>query len=111
MLINLSPVQRTGELTVSVEGYKLTVCGEIFDFSELPRGYELSLSDIESPLFGDKATMGDNGVLEVTLILPYSNPNASRNVTFPEPIQVSDDGFVNIPRDESVPIEGPASED
>lgn len=100
--INLSPILMSGKLEVLVERYKLTVCSEIFDFTPLPVGYELSLGDIGSPLFGDKAVMHTDGTLEVTLLLPYSDPDAPISVRFPESILVSTDGPVILPRQEEV---------
>ncbi|ULT73036.1 hypothetical protein [Pseudomonas sp. BC42] len=97
--INLSPILMGGRLEVSVRGFELTVCCEVFDFTPLKKGYELSAADIGSELFAGPAVMSGDGDLEVTLLLPYSDPDAPMCVRFPEPIFVTADGPVEIPKE------------
>ncbi|WMN15590.1 hypothetical protein QL104_19735 [Pseudomonas piscis] len=83
--------------TLKVEGYKLTVNGEEFDFSPLQPGYELSLEAIGSPLFADKAVMSTDGVLSITLLMPYDEATATEAIRFPVPVTVTAAGPVDIP--------------
>lgn len=98
--------------SISVEGYKLIVNGETFDFSPLERGYELSLDAIGSDLFADKAVMSAEGVLSVTLLMPYDEATATDAIRFPDPVMVTADGPVAIPTDHLAPAsETPTIED
>lgn len=98
--ITFSPIYApTFELlkTLNVEGYKLTVNGEEFDFSPLEKGYELSPEAIGSKLFADKAVMSADGVLSITLLMPYDEATATDAIRFPEPVTVTAAGPVDIP--------------
>lgn len=83
--------------TLNVEGYKLTVNGKEFDFSPLEKGYELSLEAIGSELFTDKAVMSTDGVLSITLLMPYDEATATDAIRFPVPVTVTAAGPVDIP--------------
>ncbi|WMN19281.1 hypothetical protein QL104_07710 [Pseudomonas piscis] len=89
--------------TLKVEGYKLTINGEEFDFSPLQPGYELSLEAIGSPLFADKASMSVDGALSVTLLMPYDEASATDAIRFPVPVTVTAPGPVDIPTDHPAP--------
>ncbi|MCU7649472.1 hypothetical protein [Pseudomonas piscis] len=102
VIINFSPVctDRLPTLeSVSIEGYAITINGELFDFSPLEKGYELSLEAIGSELFTDKAVMSTEGVLSVTLLMPYDEATATDAIRFPEPVTVTTAGPVDIPTD------------
>ncbi|QZI69541.1 hypothetical protein K5F93_24780 [Pseudomonas protegens] len=85
--------------SVEVDGYRIIINGSPFDFSPLGNGYELSLEAIGSPLFADKAVMSADGVLAVTLLMPYDEATATGAIRFPEPVTVTADGPVDIPTD------------
>ncbi|MGY5333074.1 hypothetical protein [Pseudomonas protegens] len=85
--------------SIIVNGYKLIINGEKFDFSPLEKGYELSLKAIGSDRFADKAVMSTDGVLAVTLLMPYDEATATHAIRFPEPVTVTADGQVDIPTD------------
>lgn len=85
--------------SVDVKGYMLTINGEVFDFSPLEKGYELSLDAIGSDLFADKAVMSTDGVLSIALLMPYDEATATDVIRFPEPVTVTADGPVDIPTD------------
>ncbi|WP_349433561.1 hypothetical protein [Pararhizobium sp. A13] len=95
MRINLSPQMRDDSLSVSVAGDVLTVNGEAFDFTPLPEGATLPFGAVDSEWFAGPVSRED-GLLTVTLLLPHK-PNASSNVTFPEPIMTTGDGPVSLP--------------
>lgn len=102
VIIQFSPVCTDGLPTlksISIEGYAITINGELFDFSPLEKGYELSLEAIGSDRFADKAVMSTDGVLAVTLLMPYDEATATHAIRFPEPVTVTADGQVDIPTD------------
>ncbi|WP_068580470.1 MULTISPECIES: hypothetical protein [unclassified Pseudomonas] len=102
VIIKFSPVytDRLPTLeSVSVKGYAITVNGELFDFSPLEPGYELEPEAIGSKLFADKAAMSADGVLSITLLMPYDEATATDAIRFPEPVTVTADGPVDIPTD------------
>lgn len=113
--IRFSPVytDRFSRLaSVKVDGYTITINGAEFDFSPLEKGYELSLEAIGSDLFADKAVMSTDGVLAVTLLMPYDEATATGAIRFPEPVTVTADGPVDIPTDHPAPPpEPPTIED
>ncbi|PUA43449.1 hypothetical protein C5U62_22745 [Pseudomonas protegens] len=95
--------------SVNIKGHKLIINGEQFDFSPLLPGYELSLEAIGSPLFADKAVMSVDGILAVTLLMPYDEAKATDAIRFPEPVMVTTDGPVDIPTDH--PAQPPIEDD
>ncbi len=102
VIVSFSPVYATDWKrleSVSVKGYKITINGELFDFSPLEKGYELSLEAIGSRLFADKAAMSAEGVLSITLLMPYDEATATNAIRFPEPVTVTAPGPVDIPTD------------
>lgn len=115
VVIKFSPIYAsdwTRIKSVSVNGFKVTVNGETFDFSPLGKGYELALEGIGSPLFADKAVMSVDGGLAVTLLMPYDEATATDAIRFPEPVIVTADGPVDIPTDHPAVIpETPIIED
>ena len=96
MQINLKPQRRDDSLTVVKQGDVLVVNGTEFDFSAVPEGATLPADAIDSDLFsGPVERVG--GELVLTLILPHG-PNPSHAVAFPQPINVTADGPVELPR-------------
>ncbi|KTC37232.1 hypothetical protein AO265_17110 [Pseudomonas sp. ABAC61] len=89
--------------SVSIEGYAITVNGEVFDFSPLEPGYELELEAIGSKLFADKAVMSAEGILSITLLMPYDEVTATDAIRFPEPATITAAGPVDIPTDHPAP--------
>lgn len=96
MKISLSPQRRDDTLVVVKSGSKLTINGELFDFSSMPDGDTLPASAIISPWFAGQV---DNvgGELELILILPLP-ANYSPEQAFPEPLLVAADGPVALPQ-------------
>lgn len=115
VIIQFSPVYTDGLPTlksISIEGYAITINGELFDFSPLEKGYELALEAIGSKLFADKAVMSVDGVLSIVLLMPYDEATATHAIRFPEPVTVTADGQVDIPTDHPAPPpEPPTVED
>lgn len=102
MRINLSPQMRDDSLTVSISGDVLTVNGEAFDFTPLPEGATLPRDAVDSEWFSGPVSR-TGGQIELTLLFPYKNGNASTNVTFPKPIVTTGDGPVLLPVDLNAP--------
>lgn len=97
MHIKLSPVRLDETLEVLKEGDVLTVNGIPFDFTQLPEGATLPGEAIESDWFiGPVSRI--NSELHLTLRLPHG-ANPSREVAFPEPIHVTEDGPIPLPFD------------
>lgn len=59
-----------------VQGSKITINGEDFDFSFMPAGSTLPVGAIESDYFAADVTCGDDGVIAIHLMVPIG-PNAS----------------------------------
>lgn len=94
--ITLSPQYSDANLTLSKQGDVFIINGDELDFSALPDGGELppEAIDNESVIGGVKRVDGE---IHITILLPYSNPNAPQSVTFPEPILVTEDGPIALP--------------
>lgn len=95
MIILLSPQRRDDTLTVVVSGDEIVLNGEVYDFSPLPEGGALPSDAVGSEwLIGDITRK--NGEIELTLILP-NRMDASYEARFPVPINVTNDGLVELP--------------
>lgn len=100
IIINFSPIYATDWpviKSVNIRGFEVTINSETFDFSPLEKGYELGREGIGSPFFADKASMSAEGVLSITLLMPYDEATATDAIRFPEPVTVTADGPVDIP--------------
>lgn len=94
--INLSPQVRLNTLTLSKQGETLVINGENYDFSQLTEGATLPRDAINCDyIVSDVARV--NGDIELTILLPIA-ANASEAARFPEPISVSADGQIILPK-------------
>lgn len=96
MQIKFNPQRRDDTLSVVKEGDALIVNGVTYDFSPLPEGATLPAEAIDSDLFSGPVERV-NGEIVLTLTLPHG-PNPSHAVAFPQPIIVTADGPVELPR-------------
>ena len=96
MQINWNPQRRDDSLTVVKQGDVLIVNGTEFDFSAMPEGATLPAEAIDSDLFSGPVER-ISGEIVLTLTLPHG-PNPSHAVAFPQPINVTADGPVELPR-------------
>lgn len=104
MQISFAPQRRDGTLDVVTDGDTLTINGDVLDLSALPDGSTLPAGAVACAwIVGPVARIG--GVLHLTLLLPHG-PDPSPAVAYPEPIIVTEDGPVPVPRDPD-----PAGED
>jgi hypothetical protein len=95
MIIHLSPQRRDDTLTVVKAGNKLTINGELFDFTSMSTGDTVPVSAISSTWFaGDVTKVGNE--LEVTLVLPVG-PKPTPAQAFPETLTSVPDGPVVFP--------------
>lgn len=96
MIINFVPQRRDDALTLEKQGDMLMVNGVPFDFTPLPEGATLPAAAMGSDLFcGPAERIG--GVLRLTMILPHG-PNPPESVAFPEPLTITQDGPVEVPK-------------
>lgn len=95
MRITLIPARIDEPLMLDREGDVLYINGEIFDFSPLEEGATLPRAAIKSDWFPGEAHRV-NGKLHVSIRLPHG-PNAPSSTRFPVPIEVLDDGTVELP--------------
>jgi hypothetical protein len=96
MIIDLSPVRRDDRPEVHRAGDVLTVDGVDYDFGPLPEGAVLPRAAVACDWLASDVTR-EGGVIRLTLLLPYSHPDAPVEVRFPEPITMTDDGPVALP--------------
>lgn len=96
MNIFLSPQLRIDTLAIHVSGDVITLNGVSLDFSHLPGGATLPRKAIACEwIAGDVQRVA--GVLHVPLLLPIV-ADASEAARFPEPIAVTQDGPVELPK-------------
>lgn len=105
MNIILSPVRMDDTLEIFKEGNKLTLSGEVFDFTPMQEGSTLPSSAIDSRWFDQTVDMVD-GEITLTIFLP--NPvNYSPEQAFPAPLLSVPDGLVELPKPLPVPNAAP----
>lgn len=89
--IALSPQLSNAALQLVKNGNMLTINGNSYDFSHMNNGDMIPPEAISDPnIIG--AISKENGVVKLTILMPYSNPDADESVTFPEPIVMDVDG-------------------
>ena len=89
--INLDPMddaQFKGPVTLSFTGTVMTLDGTDYDLSEMPDGADVAHPEFSASRNGDEYT--------VKIRLRYIN-GAPHHTRFPEPIEVTEDGPVELP--------------
>jgi hypothetical protein len=95
MIIKLSPQRRDDALILVKSGDKLTINGEVFDFTPMPEGGTLPAEAIASGWFVEDVRR-ENGELLIHLLLP--NPvNYSPAQAFPADLLNVPDGSIALP--------------
>ncbi|WP_295808871.1 hypothetical protein [uncultured Nitratireductor sp.] len=108
MRISFSPQRRDTTLELSRAGDVLTINGDPFDFSGVPEGASLPQEAIAGNWFvGPVERVA--GQLRMTLVLPHG-PNPSPAVAFPEALNVTSDGAIDVPFDPPPPEPEPEIE-
>lgn len=94
--IVFSPQRSDTRLNIYKNGDVLTLNGDALDFSDLPDGGEYPPEAIDNPfVIGGVSRM--NGIIRLTIILPYSNPTPPEYVSFPEAVVLDYDGEIHLP--------------
>lgn len=96
MIIQLIPQRRNDQLALKVEGDAVYINGELFDFSKLNEGDELPAEAIQSELVPLPVSRVE-GKIRISIILPHG-PTPSDAARFPSPIEVDQDGDVELPQ-------------
>ncbi|MBC8718840.1 hypothetical protein [Ochrobactrum sp. Marseille-Q0166] len=96
MIIHFSPAMSDGSITLSKNGDVLTVNGDALDFSDLPEGGEYPAEAIDNEFIIGGVKRVD-GKVNITIRLPYTNPNPPHSVAFPAPLIVDQDGAIALP--------------
>lgn len=96
MKLLFSPQRRDDVLTISKSGDALTINDVIYDFTPLPDGATLPKDAIGCEwICGNVERI--NGELVIPILLPHG-PDASEAARFPEPLTVTNDGQVVLPK-------------
>lgn len=93
--ITLTPQRRDDRLVLSRQGDRLTLNGELFDFTTLPEGASLPRRAVACPWLTSDVTR-IAGTLQLSLILPHG-AQAPEATLFPAPISLTQDGPVTLP--------------
>lgn len=96
MRIFLSPQRSDREISLSAHGDVLIINGDALDFSDLPDGGEYPPEAIDNPFILGSVTRIE-GEIQITVLMPYSNPNPPHTVAFPAPVVVSNNGPIDLP--------------
>ena len=96
MKLNLSPMLSDESTTISVKNDVLTVNGQAFDFSQLPEGATLPQQAAGSHLILSDVTRS-GGQIEVAVLFAHK-ADASDAARFPQPINVTKNGPVELPQ-------------
>lgn len=94
--ITLSPQFSDADLTLVKQGKILKVNGDELDFSATQEGDEYPAEAVDNPSVIGGISMID-GQINITVLMPYNNPDAPESVTYPAPIIVIADGEIALP--------------
>lgn len=100
MKISFSPQGNRSDKLESLErqGSTLRINGAEYDFSVIPDGATLpNAGQAAGCELVEGAIERINGVLHITLLLPYSTMPQPQSVLFPEPVHVTEDGVIELP--------------
>lgn len=93
--ITLSPQFSNASLSIKKIGDTLTINGNQYDFSPLSDGDEIPDDAITNTSIVGSITKSD-GVINLTVLMPYNDPEAPESVTHPEPLMLDKDGEVTF---------------
>ncbi|WP_374834802.1 hypothetical protein [Paenochrobactrum pullorum] len=91
--ITLSPQFSDQTLKIEKRGSVLTIGDRSCDFSQLADGSDVPAEAIDNDCIVGGITK-TNGIVNVTVLMPYSDEDAPDSVLFPEPITLIDDGEI-----------------
>lgn len=100
MKIILYPQRRDDELTLSLQGERLTVSGDVLDLSTIPDGATVPMEAIDNPFIAGPIERID-GELRISLLLPRSTPfgvfDETGKMRPPLEVTVTQDGDISLP--------------
>lgn len=97
MHISFSPQRRDDTLTLELTAPdRIRVNGDLFNFAPLDEGDTLPASEVPCEWIVGDSVSRINGEINLTLILPHG-PNPPKNIAFPEPIVVTENGPITLP--------------
>lgn len=100
MKIILYPQRRDDELTLSLQGQRLTVSGDVLDLSKIPDGATVPTEAIDNPFVCGPIERID-GELRVSLLLPRAAPfgvfDEVGKMRPPYELAISQDGDIALP--------------
>ncbi len=95
--IKQSPQRPSGtaavDFTVFVQGSKLTINAEVFDFSFMENGSTLPMDAVNSPYLASDVVCDESGVINLTLLVPIG-PNPTDAEAFPPVLEGAKYGTV-----------------
>lgn len=94
--IILTPINSPTELEIAKAGDVLIINNTHLDFSDMPDDGEYPPEAFDNPFIEGGASKV-NGVVSLTVRMPYTNPEPPHSVAFPDPIIVDIDGVVELP--------------
>ncbi len=100
MKIILYPQRRDDNLTLSLQGERLTISGDVLDLSTIPDGATVPMAAIDNPFVCGPIERID-GELRVSLLLPRATPfgvfDKVGQIRQPIEITVMQDGDISLP--------------
>lgn len=89
--ISLSPQYSENTLELEKSGSILKINGIPYDFSSLNDGDEIPADAIDNDVIVGSITK-DNGVVNLTILMPYNDIDAPEHIRFPQPVLLAEDG-------------------
>lgn len=100
MKIILYPQRRDDELSLSLQGERLTISGDVLDLSNIPDGATVPMEAVDNPFIAGPIERID-GELRVSLLLPRATPfgvfNEAGRMRQPFEVTVTQDGEISLP--------------
>lgn len=91
--IVLSPQFSNDVLKIRKHEDTLTINGTTYDFSSLNNGDEVPIEAIfDENIIGNITK--NNGIINITVRMPYSDADAPEGIRFPQPIELIEDGEI-----------------
>lgn len=114
MKLFLFPQRRDDELSLSTQGERLNVSGDVLDLSAIPDGATVPMAAIDNPFIASPIER-INGELRISLVLPRSTPlgvfDEIGNARQPYELTVNGDGDIALPVEPKAKSEDEANAD
>lgn len=96
MQLTFTPIRSDDPLELTREGDALIINGQRLDFAQLAPGASAPLEELDCPLIARDPHRDADGVLHVTVMLPYG-PGTSSERAKPGTLTVARDGPIALP--------------